>query len=58
MRTKYRVIDSATGETLANGLDEQQAWETAELLRIEYPDASIEIERYVQHTLGRDPDLD
>ena len=61
MITVYRIYDHTDSEILADGItDEQQAYETLELLRLEHPYNTLEIESCVKYTvqgLGRDPDL-
>lgn len=47
MTTKYRIIDSTTGETLANAIPSLgAAQEQLELLELEYPHLWLEIESY------------
>lgn len=46
-KTKYRIIDSLTGETLANAIpDDATAQQQLELLELEYPHLYLEIESY------------
>lgn len=47
MTTKYRIIDSLTFETLANGIPSNSvAQEQLEILALEYPHLWLEIESY------------
>jgi len=49
-KTKYRIIDSLTGETLANAIpDHTTAQQQLELLELEYPHIWLEIEPYTQN---------
>ena len=54
--TKYRVINKSI---LADILDEKDAYEVLEHLRIDNPNTPYEIESYKQESklMGRDPDL-
>jgi hypothetical protein len=60
MLTLYRIVIERTGETLANGMDSVQAYETHAHLQLDHPEEVLVVERYSVHTvrgLGRDPDL-
>ena len=60
MLTLYRIVLERTGETLANGMDSVQAYETHAHLELDYPQEKLAIERYSVSSvsgLGRDPDL-
>lgn len=60
MLTLYRIIIERTGETVANGMDSTQAYETHAHLQLDYPGEVLAVERYSVSTvrgLGRDPDL-
>lgn len=47
MRTKlYRIIDSWTGEILANQMTHAQALAHLEIMELEYPHIDLEIETY------------
>jgi len=49
-KTKYRIIDSLTGETLANAIpNHATAQEQLEILELEYPHIWLEIEPYAQN---------
>jgi len=60
MLTLYRIVIERTGETLANGMDNSQAYETHAHLELDHPQEVLKIERYSVSSvkgLGRDPDL-
>ena len=60
MLTLYRIVIERTGETLANGMDSVQAYETHAHLELDHPEETLIIERYSVSSvrgLGRDPDL-
>ena len=42
----YRIIDSITGETLANHMTHAQALQHIEIMELEYPHIDLEIESY------------
>ena len=60
MLTLYRIVIERTGETVANGMDSTQAYETHAHLELDHPGEVLVVERYSVSTvrgLGRDPDL-
>ena len=61
MITLYRIYDLDTGETVANGMDTNQAHEMLQMYQLQYPECRFEIESYQQSSVkpgfGRDPDL-
>jgi len=49
MNTLYRIVDTNSGETLANGIpDFSTAICTLELLEKDHPDLDLEIETYTR----------
>ena len=56
----YRIIDVDANDIVATALSLEQAYETLELLRLDYPHTRFELEPYTNYIvrgLGRDPDL-
>lgn len=61
MLTLYRIYDHTDKEILADHIQTyEQAHETLQLYKLQYPSNELEIESYTKYLvkgLGRDPDL-